>query len=258
MRQGDEQLSILRRLFADERTNRGSPLVAAQKGPQPQRRVRSKRSPGGLENPSAHLSAGVKEPGIHRRLASGFLPRSHDVAGAAGRCGGLGGGRLPNPAAADRSGLRHHHSGRGRGGLVIHVAPGTAESAVRIDQCRFWLHRAKQLEAGAPDAAEWCARKYAGEREKQVLPLANLVEILYGVGKKEESRTEFEKLRSLAGAADLDAPPLARLAPIARAFGFPTDWRSSHRDSAVTRRPAGTSVAGTAVVATLDRPRLET
>ena len=83
----------------------------------------------------------------------------------------------------------------------------------------------KQLEAGDPDVAEWCARQYALNRERQVRPQANLVEILYRVGKKDDARAEFETLREMAGTADLDSPPFARLAPIAREFGYPTDWR---------------------------------
>lgn len=83
----------------------------------------------------------------------------------------------------------------------------------------------QQLEAGDPDVAEWCAREYAKNRQRQVRPLANLVEILYRIGKKDEARAEFGTLREMAGTADLDSPPFARLAQIAREFGFPTDWR---------------------------------
>ena len=83
----------------------------------------------------------------------------------------------------------------------------------------------KQFEAGDPDVAEWCARQYALNRERQVRPQANLVDILYRVGKKDDARAEFETLREMAGTADLDSPPFARLAPIAREFGYPTDWR---------------------------------
>ena len=56
-------------------------------------------------------------------------------------------------------------------------------------------------------------------------PQGNLVEILYRIGKKDDARTEFEILREMAGTADLDSPPIKRLAPIARDFGYPTDWR---------------------------------
>ncbi len=87
----------------------------------------------------------------------------------------------------------------------------------------------KQLAAGDFDLAEWSARQYATERPLQVRPQANLVEVLYKAGKLEDARDEFEKLRELAGTADLDSPPLARLEPIAREFGLPTDWRQPEK-----------------------------
>jgi peroxiredoxin/tetratricopeptide (TPR) repeat protein len=83
----------------------------------------------------------------------------------------------------------------------------------------------KLLEAGDPAEAVWVASNIAMERQGEVRPQANLVEMSYKAGKKDEARAEFEKLRELAGAGDLDSPPLARLEPIAREFGFPADWR---------------------------------
>lgn len=83
----------------------------------------------------------------------------------------------------------------------------------------------KQLDAGDPQDAVWSALNFAKARPNQVRAQANLVEILYRAGEKRAARTQFEQLRELAGVADLDSPPLARLAPIASEFGFPTDWR---------------------------------
>jgi peroxiredoxin len=83
----------------------------------------------------------------------------------------------------------------------------------------------KLLDAGDPAEAVWVASNIAMERQGEVRPQANLVETLYNAGNKDQARAEFEKLRELAAAADLDSPPLARLAPIAREFGFPPDWR---------------------------------
>jgi len=85
------------------------------------------------------------------------------------------------------------------------------------------------LEAGDPDEAVWVASNIAREHSDEVRPQANLVETLYQAGKKDQARTEFEKLRELAGAADLDSPPMARLEPIAREFGLPPDWRQTRR-----------------------------
>jgi peroxiredoxin len=95
-------------------------------------------------------------------------------------------------------------------------------NSVNVD---FAFMSRKMFEAGDPDAAEWCAREFASNREYQVKPQANLVEILYRIGQQDEARTEFEKLRELGGMADLDSPPMARLQPIAHEFGLPTDWR---------------------------------
>jgi peroxiredoxin len=95
-------------------------------------------------------------------------------------------------------------------------------NSVNVD---FAFMSRRMLEAGDPEAAEWCARQFAENREYQVKPQANLIEILYKIGQKEEAREEFEKLRELGGMADLDSPPLARLQPIAHEFGLPTDWR---------------------------------
>jgi peroxiredoxin len=83
----------------------------------------------------------------------------------------------------------------------------------------------KLFDAGDPDEAVWVASNIAVERKGEVLPQVNLVESLYKAGKKDQARDEFEKLRVLAAVADLDSPPLARLAPIAHEFGWPTDWR---------------------------------
>ncbi|HUE15682.1 MAG TPA: peroxiredoxin family protein, partial [Planctomycetaceae bacterium] len=97
----------------------------------------------------------------------------------------------------------------------------------------------KQLEAGGFDQAEFSARQFAREHPHQVRPQANLVEVLYTVGKKADARDEFETLRELAGTADLDSPPLARLAPIARELGLPTDWRRPEKiqEALAGRRP---------------------
>jgi peroxiredoxin len=85
------------------------------------------------------------------------------------------------------------------------------------------------LAAGDPDEAIWAASNIAMERSGEVRPQANLVETLYKAGKKDQARAEFEKLRELAGTADLDSPPLARMETIAREFGAPADWRLSRK-----------------------------
>ncbi len=74
------------------------------------------------------------------------------------------------------------------------------------------------------------AMKLAGEAvssaKQQVLPLAAQVEILSANEKPEEAKSAFESLRTIGYRADLETPPLARLASIASGFGFPKDWRT--------------------------------
>lgn len=113
---------------------------------------------------------------------------------------------------------------------------GLPYDPVNVD---FALVARTQLANGDYDDAEWVARNYAKERPSQVRPQATLVEILYGAGKKEEARVEFEKLRDMAGMADLDCAPFQRLAPIAQEFGFPADWRRPEKVMAALsgRRP---------------------
>lgn len=61
--------------------------------------------------------------------------------------------------------------------------------------------------------------------KRQTLPLAARIEILDRLGKQEEARACFGKLREVSSQIDLTAPPFARLLPIARSLGLPDDWR---------------------------------
>ena len=76
-------------------------------------------------------------------------------------------------------------------------------------------------------AAEKTIRSYSRNRKTEVLPRATLVDVLWKAGKKTDAKKEFAQLRKIAGDADLDAPALAKLAPIAAALKFPKDWRSA-------------------------------
>ncbi|MCB1089026.1 MAG: peroxiredoxin family protein, partial [Verrucomicrobiae bacterium] len=52
------------------------------------------------------------------------------------------------------------------------------------------------------------------------------VDLLKAAGKPKDAREAFDKLRTVAGGADLDLPCLMRLAPLAKEFGYPEDWRT--------------------------------
>lgn len=88
------------------------------------------------------------------------------------------------------------------------------------------LYLAKlQWRSGDKAAAIKDARSSVDSRKNKVQPLAGLVELLWHSGDQKEAGERFAALRELAAKADLDVPPMARLAPIAAALGYPADWR---------------------------------
>jgi peroxiredoxin len=87
------------------------------------------------------------------------------------------------------------------------------------------LHRSRlQLELGRNDDAEKSARDAAKARGR-AYSLANLVDVLWRIGKRDDARREFEALRAISSRFDLEYAPFARLAPVAAELGFPADWR---------------------------------
>ncbi len=61
--------------------------------------------------------------------------------------------------------------------------------------------------------------------KNEVYPLAKQVDLLRKMGKTEEAQAAFEKLRHVAGLADLDSPLFTRLEKFANKLEYPTDWR---------------------------------
>lgn len=62
-------------------------------------------------------------------------------------------------------------------------------------------------------------------QDKQVVPLATLVEVLWHADKKKEAGDAFKQLRDLSSSIQFGAPVFDRLAPISRELGLPEDWR---------------------------------
>jgi peroxiredoxin len=95
-----------------------------------------------------------------------------------------------------------------------------------------------QLALGDGAKAMETARAAQKQAEDQVLPLANLAEILWKNGKKQEAIDAFHKLRPLCPNADTGEPALARLRPIADELHLPADWRPKPAQAADTgKRP---------------------
>lgn len=81
------------------------------------------------------------------------------------------------------------------------------------------------FKAGKADDAIKKAEEVVKSNPDEVLALATQTEVLFAVGKKDESKAAFEKLRKISSTVDLDVPPMGRLAAIAAEFGFGADWR---------------------------------
>jgi peroxiredoxin len=87
-----------------------------------------------------------------------------------------------------------------------------------------FLSRAK-LAAGDAAKAEELARQAVNNGRNQVYPLANLVDVLWRLGKQAEAVEAFNQLRPLSSRADLSMPVFQRIAPVAAHLGLPADWR---------------------------------
>jgi peroxiredoxin len=222
---GDNELNSLRELRDEQLARKESAVEEAQRAPD-QQRVRALNA---VENrftrPLAGIEHALAEVESYRHIVTGFfVSRTQLVWGLVGLLAGealalwLLRRRWMPAAVVGMAGVAAAGClGYGHWALV-----NMADESTNVD---FAFLTRKQLEAGDPAAALHSARQYAQERFNQVRPQATLVEMLYAAGEIKEARSQFEKLRAMAGKADLDAPPLARLAPIAREFGFPTDWR---------------------------------
>ncbi len=88
------------------------------------------------------------------------------------------------------------------------------------------------LDAGEPALAEDKARLWFKDQPQQAAPLANLIYVLFKVGKLDEARVRFNELRPQSEYISLDLAPFNRLAEVATALSLPdmktaTDWRTS-------------------------------
>ncbi|HEV8003524.1 MAG TPA: peroxiredoxin family protein [Planctomycetaceae bacterium] len=222
---GDSEREALQKLHDEQLALRESAIEEAERTPESQRAGALRAVQKRFARPLASMERGLAEVESYRGIATGFfVGQTRLVWGLTGLLAGEAVAlwllrRRWMPAAL--VGI----AGLGAAGCLCYghwALVNIADESTNVD---FAFVTRKQLEAGDPAAALQSARQYARERTNQVRPQANLVEMLHAAGQTEEARSAFQKLRVMAGTADLDAPPFARLAPIAREFGFPTDWR---------------------------------
>ena len=93
------------------------------------------------------------------------------------------------------------------------------------------------LRLGEKSQAEEFARRAADRNREEVYSLATYVAVLNAVGKKQEAEKRFERLRSLAGHADLDQPVFDRLKPLVKELKLSDDWRKPETPNDVGDRP---------------------
>lgn len=148
--------------------------------------------------------------------------------------------------ARDDAGKRFDERGKTIEKAIAHLrgleaaARGDHETAVGLlekagDIPKPHLARA-YLRAGDNQKAEKLAREAVDDGKNQVYPLATYVETLYALGKQDQAKLSqakqaFEQLRALASGSDLRAPIFDRLADIAPAFGYTSQWRLPRKEA---------------------------
>lgn len=92
--------------------------------------------------------------------------------------------------------------------------------SIRLSRIRFAL--------GEFDAALKLAREASTPDEGQAAPLANLADLAWRAGKKDEAFSAFDRLRKISAQIDLDVPVFARATAVAKEKGLPQDWRPNY------------------------------
>ena len=108
------------------------------------------------------------------------------------------------------------------------LAAGDAKTALaefeRAPGTPPWAKALAEMALGEHDKSVERLQKAVDEKPK-AHTLARLVVALHAAGKSTEAHEQFEKLRKLAGRADLDVPLLRRLDPVAASLCEQPDWR---------------------------------
>ncbi|MEY4830041.1 MAG: putative peroxiredoxin [Planctomycetota bacterium] len=116
------------------------------------------------------------------------------------------------------------HRLAGERALALGDGKAALEEFERASGTPAWAKALAEIQSGEPKKAVERLRTAMGEHPK-AHTLARLVVALKEAGEEEELQRRFEELRKLAGHADLDAPLLQRIAPIAAAACEAADWR---------------------------------
>jgi len=163
----------------------------------------------------------------HPRLNRADDPNS--IAGHARRC-------LRELCAQYRRQDRRPDQGAPAGGAPQEHRRGDADAGAE----EAALSRADALLAdGRPQAAAKMLGEEARNRPNRVATLARMVGALVQAGDREQAATWLQRLRKVAGGADLEEAILAPATALARELGLPEDWRQPRNRAADWPRDIG-------------------
>jgi peroxiredoxin len=115
------------------------------------------------------------------------------------------------------------------------VAAGKPEDARGLFEKADQMPRERKARAlllcGDRGKAEQIARDAVKDQAAQVLPQAELVDVLYRCGKRDEAAVELKKLQEISGDVDMQSPVFTRVTEVAVGLGQSAEWR-------VPRKPA--------------------
>ncbi len=115
------------------------------------------------------------------------------------------------------------------GGVYWGNRPLQASQVAKAKIDPMYFAHVKQ-NSGDGDDAEEIVKAYISRHQREVWPLAHLIDIQWKNGNREGAAATFKELQQLSSAIDLDIPVFARLAPIAKELGYSEDWRAPKKE----------------------------
>ena len=117
---------------------------------------------------------------------------------------------------------------------IAHVSGYIAIARDELDEGLLLLEKADtdklsislvRVQCGDKEKAIKDAKEYAKDRQRQVQPLAGLVEVCWAADEHKDAVDAFTKLRAISNRVELESPVFDRITPIAAELGYGADWR---------------------------------
>lgn len=97
--------------------------------------------------------------------------------------------------------------------------------------CPKWRMAEYHFLCGKHQESKDLLKRAVESGKNEVWPLAKQVDLQRRMGDREAAKEAFDKLRNVAGRADLETPLLKRLAKFAKELDYPEDWRIAPQPS---------------------------